>query len=126
MPGEPALLPRVGILGDHEVAPGKRGFDVDRRRRGGVVRGVGGLAGPQERLRRDARPVRALAPNELALDERDPKPALGERPGAVLAGGAATDHDHVVVAHSGSSAPARSATMYAAYQSGQSSSYSPP
>ena len=123
---EPALLPGVGVVGHHEVAPGERGLGVDRRRRGRLVGRVGGLAGAQERLRRDARPVRALAADQLALDERDAKAALGERARAVLAGRAAADHDHVVVAHSGSSAPACSATMYAAYQSGQFSSYSPP
>ena len=124
--GEPALLPGVGVVRDHEVAPRERCLDVDRRRRGGVVRGVRRLAGPQERLRRDAGPVRALAADQLALDERHAKTAFGERPGAVLTGRAAADHDHVVVAHSGSSFPACSAAMYAAYQSGQFSSNSPP
>ena len=43
------------------------------------------------RLRRDARPVGALAADELALDEGDPQAALCERPGAVLARRAAAD-----------------------------------
>ena len=55
------------------------------------------LAGTQQRLRRDAGPVRALAADELALDERDAQAALGERAGAVLARRAAADDDHVVV-----------------------------
>ena len=83
------------------------------------------LAGPQQRLRRDARPVGALAADQLALDERDAQAAFGERAGAVLARRAAADDDDVVVAHVGSSSPACSATMYAAYQSGQFSSRSP-
>ena len=91
-----------------------------------LARGVHRLAGTQQRLRRDARPVRALAADQLALDERDAQAALGERAGAVLAGRAAADHDHVVVAaHVGSSAPACSRTMYSAYQSGQFASASP-
>ena len=64
-----------------------------------LVRGVHRLARAQQRLGRDARPVRALAADELALDERDAQAALGERAGAVLAGRAAADDDHVVVAH---------------------------
>src|SRR6185436_3508105 len=47
---------------------------------------------------------------------------FGERAGAVLA----ADDDHVVIAYVGSSVPACSATMYAAYQSGQFSSRCPP
>ena len=66
-----------------------------RRRR--VARGVHRLARPQQRLGRDARPVRALAADQLALDERDAQPALGQRAGAVLAGRAAAEHDDVVV-----------------------------
>ena len=67
--------------------------------RGRLVRGVRRLARAQQRLGRDARPVRALAADELALDERDAQAALGERAGAVLAGRAAADDDDVVVAH---------------------------
>src|SRR5262249_44797790 len=50
---------------------------------------------------------------------------LGHCAGAVLAGRAAADDDHVVVAYVGSSVPACSATMYAAYHSGQFSSRCP-
>ena len=94
---EPALLARVGVVRDHEVAPGERRLDVDLRRRRRVARGVHRLARAQQRLRRDARPVGALAADELALDERDAQAALGERAGAVLARRAAADDDHVVV-----------------------------
>src|SRR5581483_3035229 len=97
--GQPARLPRVGVVRDHEVAPGERSLDVDlgaRRRLAGTVYR---LARAQQRLRRDARPVRTLAAGELALNDRDAQSPLGERGGAVLAGRAATEDDHVVVAH---------------------------
>jgi hypothetical protein len=111
---EPALLPGVGVAGDHEVAPGERGLHVHPCGRGGGVGGVRRLARAQQRLGRDARPVRALAAHELALHQRDAKAAFGQRGGAVLPGRAAADDDHVVAAHDGSSAPDCSATMYAA------------
>ena len=122
---QPALLTGVGVVRDHEVAPRERGLDVDLRSPRRVVRGPDRLAGTQQRLRRDARPVGALAPDQLALDERDTQPAFGERADTVLAGRTAADDDHVVVAHVGNSVPACSATMYAAYQSGQFSSRCP-
>ena len=86
MIGKPALLTGVGVVRDHEVAPRERGLDVDLRSSGRVVRGPDRLARTQQRLRRDARPVRALAPDELTLDERDTQAAFGERADTVLAG----------------------------------------
>ena len=56
------------------------------------------FARAQQRLRGDAGPVRALAADELALDEGDAQAAFAQRAGAVLAGRAAADHDRVVVA----------------------------
>ena len=110
--GQPALLSGVGVVGDHEVAPGERRLDVDLGGRGRLARPVDRLARPQQRLRRDARPVRALAADELALDDGHAQAALGQRARAVLARRAAAEHDHVVVAaHVGSSSPARSRTM---------------
>jgi hypothetical protein len=44
---------------------------------------VDGLAGAKQRLRRDARPLGALASHELALDERDTQATFGQRAGAV-------------------------------------------
>ena len=82
------------------------GLDVDLGRRGRLACCVHRLARPQQRLGRDARPVRALPADELALDQGDAQAALGQRPGAVLARRAPADHDHVVVAHVGSSSPA--------------------
>ena len=114
MLGQPALLAGVGVVGDHEVAPGERRLDVDLGGGGRLAGGVHRLARTQQRLGRDARPVRALAADQLALDDGDAQAALGQRAGAVLARRAAAEHDHVVVAgHVGSSSPARSRTMYA-------------
>jgi hypothetical protein len=94
---QPALLTRVRVLGDHEVAPRERRLDIDLRGRRRLARRMDRLARPQQRLRRYARPVRALAADQLALDERDAQPALGQRAGAVLARRAAAQHDDVVV-----------------------------
>ena len=89
------------------------------------LRFVHGLARAQQGLGRDARPVGALATDELAFDDGDAQTALGQRAGAVLAGRAGAEDDDVVVGHAGGSAPVCSATMYAAYQAGQSASPSP-
>jgi hypothetical protein len=123
--GQPFRRPLVGVVGDHEVAPRERRLDVDLGARRRLARAVHRLARAQQRLRRDAGPVGALSSHELALDHRYAQATLRERPRAVLARGARAEHDHVVVAHLGSSSPARSRTMKSAYQSGQFSSASP-
>ena len=97
--GQPVLLAGVGVVGDHEVAPGERRGDIDLRIGRRVARGVDGLARAQQRLGRDAGPVGALAADELALGERDVQSRGGQRGGGVLAGRAAADDDDVVVAH---------------------------
>src|SRR5262249_38420576 len=97
--GEPALLTRVGVVGDLEIAPCQRGVDVDGGRRGGLLRRMRRPARAEQGLGGHARPVGALAADELALDERPPEPALCKRAGAVLPGRAGADHDHVVVEH---------------------------
>jgi hypothetical protein len=115
---EPGLLARVVVGGHHEVAPREgagrvHAAAVDRlagARR--LARRLQRLAGAQQRLRGDARPVRALAADELALDERDAQPAVGERPGAVLAGGPAAEHDDVV--GGGHASPCALSISYAA------------
>ena len=110
--GQPALLPGVGVVGDHEVTPGKRRLDIDLGARGGLARPMDRLARPQQRLRRDASPVGALPSHELALHDGHAQAALRESARAVLARRAAAEHDHVIVAaHVGSSSPARSRTM---------------
>ncbi len=119
MVGEPPLGTGVGVVRDHEVTPGERRRDVDLRARRRLVRLVHGFTRAKQRLGRDARPVRALATHELAFDHGDAQTALRQRAGAVLAGRPRAKHDDVVVGHDGSSSPACSATMYAAYQSGQ-------
>src|ERR1700683_1336286 len=53
------------------------------------------------------------------------QPARSQGRGAVLTRRPAAQDDHVIVAHWGRSVPAYSATMYAAYQSGQSGSAAP-
>ena len=68
-------------------------------RRRCLARAVDRLAGPQQRLGGNAGPVGALAADQLTLDDRDAQAALGQRARAVLAGRAASEHDHVVVAH---------------------------
>src|SRR5262249_22644096 len=104
-PGAAAPRPpaAAGEYGAHKDAPPrKRSLHVDRRARGGVVCGVRRLARAQQSLRRDARPVGALAADEFALDQRHAQPALGERAGTVLARRTAADDDDVVIAHNGS------------------------
>src|SRR4051794_9367581 len=49
--GQPALLAGVGVVGDHEVAPGERGLDVDLRARPGLPRALHRLPRAQQRLR---------------------------------------------------------------------------
>jgi len=91
----------------HEVEPGERRVDFGLRRR--LTGTVDGIAGAKQGLRRNARPVRALAADELALDERDPQVTLGQRTDSVLARRTPADDDDV--AHVGSSVPACSAAM---------------
>ena len=94
---QPALLAGVGVVRDHEVPPGQRGLDVDLGARPGVARALHRLARAQQGLGRDARPVGALAADQLSLDDGDAQSARRQRRGAVLAGGAAAEDDHVVV-----------------------------
>ena len=95
---QPALLAGVGVVRHHEVAPGQRGLDVDLRGRAGVARALHRLARAQQRLRRNAGPVGALAADQLALDDGDAQPARRQRRGAVLARRPAAEDDHVIVA----------------------------
>ena len=122
---QPALLPGVGVVRDHEVPPGQRRLDVDLRAGRRLARALHRLAGAQQRLGRDARPVGALAADQLALDHGHPQAAVGQLTGAVLARRAAAHDDHVVVgAHvlapglAWPGRPACSCSMYCAYQSG--------
>jgi len=109
--GEPLGRAVVGVVGDHEVAPGERRLDVDLGTRGGLACLVHRLARAQQRLGGDASPVGALASHELALDYRHAQATLRKCARAVLARRAGAEHDHVVVAHFGNSSPLRSRTM---------------
>ena len=92
------FLALVRVVRDHEVTPGERLLDPDLGGPGGLARSLHGLPRPEQRLGGDARPVGALAADQLALDDRDPQTALGKLAGAVLARRAAAEHDHVIVA----------------------------
>ena len=83
--GQPALLSGVAVVGDHEVAPGERGLDIDLGACGGIARRVDRFSGAQQRLRRDAGPVGALPADELALDDGDAQAALRQGARAMLA-----------------------------------------
>ena len=94
---QPALLAGVGIVRHHEVPPGQRGLDVDLRARAGLARALHRLARAQQRLRRNASPVGALAADQRSLNDGDAQPARGQRRSAVLAGRPAAENDHVIV-----------------------------
>ena len=53
------------------------------------------VARPDQRLRRHAPPVGALAADQLALHDRHRQPAFGAAPGGDLSGRPGPDHDHV-------------------------------
>ena len=108
-PGDRA---RVVVVRHLEVAPLKCRPRVDavsvqrlaRARRLTCV--LDHLARTQQRLRRDARPVRALPAEELAFDDRHLEATRHERPRAVLARRPTAQDDHVVVrAHRGRVSP---------------------
>ena len=89
--GQPARLPVVGVVGDHEVAPRERRVDVDVGRRpppraGRLARRVDRLARPQQRLGRDAAPSSEHSPPTSSRSTiGDPQAAVGQRAGTVLA-----------------------------------------
>jgi hypothetical protein len=73
------------------------------QRGGGHPRGPGRLRprlrGAQQRLGRDARPVSALAADQLPLDHRHPSPVGQQPPGSGLPAHAHPDNDHVEPVH---------------------------
>src|SRR5687767_5970930 len=131
---EPVFQTDPRLLGDlilaclHALHVDTHGADVDA-----VLGGASGHArrvrARHHRLGRNAAGVDAGSAEDLALDERDLHPSSGETRGHVRAGLAGPDDDRVVArglhAQSGSFAPDCSATMYAAYHSGQFSSLLP-
>src|SRR4029077_1693988 len=118
---QPLHLAVVRVVGDLEIAPGERRRDIelagDRLSGAGRVMRLGDrLARAQQRLRRNACPVRALAADELALGDRHPQTPLGQTAGTVLAGRSGAHDDDVVVvidAHSPPSPLASTPSIYA-------------
>ena len=101
-PLEPADLAGVVPLVHDRVAGAEGGGDVDAAgngsgRAGHRPRRAESRDRAQQRLRGHARPVRALAADELRLDDHRREPALHGTVGDVLADGAGADHDEVVL-----------------------------
>ena len=97
MLGQPALLPGIGVVGHHEVPPGQHGLDVDLRRGPGVPCALHRFPRAQQGFRGNAGPVGTLAADQFPFDDGHPQSPGGQSCCAVLARGAATENDHVVV-----------------------------
>ena len=114
---EPRDLARVVQVVDHLVAPGEDSRHVEpvRADPGHAFRLGEQVTRPEQRLRRHAGVVGALAADEVLLDDRDREPALAEPSGGDLAGRAGADHDDVEtpLGHAPSVADARCATIAA-------------
>ena len=91
----------VVVVRDHVVAVGGEVLEVEHRRvdASRAHRLAAQLRRPEQRLRRDAAPVRALAADHLALDERDALPVLHERVQRHLAARAGAQDHHVEPRH---------------------------
>jgi len=101
--GEPSLLAVIGVVGNHEVAPGECSIYLHLGLRRGPTSTMHGLAGAQQGLRRYARPIRALSADKLAFDQCDTEATFRQRAGTVLTRRTAADDDDVVVARHGCS-----------------------
>ena len=89
---------------DHLVAPREDRVGVELagsrlRCAGDPTRLVERLGGAEQRLRRHAGVVGALAADEMVLDDRHSQPVLAEAAGAHLARGTGADDDGVEVGH---------------------------
>ena len=101
---EPRQLRVVVEVVDDLVAPCERGRDVEL-----AGHGLGGARDPldlrerlvrsQQRLRRHARPERALAADEAVLDDRDLQSVLGEPPRRHLTRRPGADDHHIEAPH---------------------------
>ena len=98
---EPARVPGVVAAVRHLVAPPEHALEVElaSHRLRGARREPGGgerLGGSQQRLRRDARVVRALPAREVPLDDRDLglRVELPQRAHEVLAARPRAENDH--------------------------------
>ena len=101
---EPRQHAAVVEVVDDLVAAVERGLDVDPAghrlgRAGDAVDLAQDLLRAQEALGGHAGVERALAPDQVVLDQRDLEPCVGEPPRRHLTGGPATDHHHVEAIH---------------------------
>ncbi len=98
---EPGQLGGVVEIVDHLVAALEDllGVELAGRHPGDPAVLGEQLARAQQRLGGHARPVGALAADQLALDDRDVEALSGQQPGGDLAGRTGAEHDHVVLAH---------------------------
>ncbi len=98
---EPGQLPSVVQVRDHVVPPRQHRVDVYRRHLepGHASDFVRQLDGTQKRLRRHARPVRALSADEPVLDDRDREAVLAEPAGGHFARDTRAQHNNVELAH---------------------------
>src|SRR5215469_9929453 len=94
---QPALLAGIGIIRHHEVPPGQRSPNVDLRARRGVSGMLHGLAWAEQRLRWNARPVCALAADQLSLNDGDAHPARSKCRSTVLTRRPAAENDRVIL-----------------------------
>ena len=98
---EPRQVRAVVEVVDHLVAPCEHGRGVDRRdvEAGHALHLVGELDRAQQRLRRHARVVGAIAADERFLDDRHGQAVLAQPACHHLAGRAGADHHYVEFAH---------------------------
>src|SRR5699024_7424751 len=100
--GEPVDLPRILPLSGERVASGQnlRNIEFSVRclaRTGDPASRAQRLTAAQERLRRHAGPVRALAADEFGFDDRRPQSALTRIVGDVLSDRTGSEDDEVEV-----------------------------
>ena len=80
------LLVGIGVIRDHEIAISECRHDVDLRIDCSLAGVVGRLAGTQQRLGRNARPVGTLSAGQLAFDDSDAQSSLGQLTRALAQG----------------------------------------
>ena len=116
---QPFFLSRIGIAGHHVVPPVERRLHVHLSAGADVAGALDRLPRTQEGLGRDARPVGALAADQLPLDDGDPEPSGRNGSGACSPG--APPPSTITSKSLIRKVLARSVRhMYWAYQSGQS------
>ncbi len=93
---QPALLAGIGVVRDHEIAVRQRRLDVDVGVACCLARLLGSFPGAQQRLGWDARPVGALAADELTFHDGHMQSTVGQLACAMLARRAAAQDDCIV------------------------------